>query len=210
MELGRPLATVTPTLDADVLAVLAQHRASFTTGQVHRVLGRASEEGIRKVLRRLTEQGIVLADRVGAAYAYRLNSDHLAAPHVVALADLMTTLLARLEDELGRWPVPPVYAAVFGSTARGTSTARSDLDLLLVRPDAADDDPWEAQVAALAALATRWTGNDTRVLQYTESELASAARREDLVLADVRRDGLTVAGGRAWFDRTLRRARATA
>ncbi len=33
MELNRPFATVTPTLDGDVLAVLATHHAAFTTGQ---------------------------------------------------------------------------------------------------------------------------------------------------------------------------------
>ena len=43
MELNRPLATVTPTLDGDVLAVLAQHEVSFTTGQLHRVLSRYSQ-----------------------------------------------------------------------------------------------------------------------------------------------------------------------
>ena len=48
MDLGRPLATVTPTLDGDVLQVLATHDVSFTAGQVRRVLNNFSEEGIRK------------------------------------------------------------------------------------------------------------------------------------------------------------------
>ena len=60
MELSRPLATITPTLDGDVLAVLARHDVTFTTGQLHRVLNRHSEAGIRKVLVRLNGQGIVL------------------------------------------------------------------------------------------------------------------------------------------------------
>ena len=79
MELNRPLATVTPTLDGDVLAVLAQHEVSFTTGQLRRVLSRYSQEGIRKVLIRLTRQGVVSAERVGNSYSYRLNAEHLAA-----------------------------------------------------------------------------------------------------------------------------------
>jgi len=79
MELGRPLATITPTLDGDVLAVLAQHGATFTTGQLHRVLTQHSQEGIRKVLVRLTRQGVVDSERVGNAFTYRLNKDHLAA-----------------------------------------------------------------------------------------------------------------------------------
>ena len=172
MDLSRPLSTIAPTLDADVLAVLAQHDATFSTGQLHRVLGRASEEGIRRVLHRLTSQGIVLRDRVGPAFAYRLNRDHLAAPHVVALAGLTTTLLGRLSDELAAWPESPVYAAVFGSAARGTAGVDSDVDLMLVRRDDVDEVRWDGQVARLTRQATLWTGNDTRTLQYTESSLS--------------------------------------
>jgi alkanesulfonate monooxygenase SsuD/methylene tetrahydromethanopterin reductase-like flavin-dependent oxidoreductase (luciferase family) len=83
VELNSPLATVTPTLDGDVLAVLAGSDGTFTTGQLHRVLGRHSEEGIRKVLQRLVRQGVVHAERVGNAFAYRFNRDHLAAEHII-------------------------------------------------------------------------------------------------------------------------------
>src|ERR1700712_1208035 len=98
MELRRPLATVTPTLDGDVLGVLALHDITFTTGQLHRVLSRHSEEGIRKVLQRLVKQGVVESERVGHAYAYRLNREHLAAQHLIGLAQIPETLLNRLED----------------------------------------------------------------------------------------------------------------
>jgi hypothetical protein len=41
MELGRPMQTVTPTLDGDVLAVLSgAPELSFTTGQLQRILNR--------------------------------------------------------------------------------------------------------------------------------------------------------------------------
>lgn len=133
MELNRPLATVTPTLDGDVLAVLAMRDTTFTTGQIHRVLNAFSEEGIRKVLARLVRQGVVTAERVGNAYAYRFNTDHLAAEPILALAHLTKTLLARLEIYLGGWEPPPTYAAVFGSAARGTMTVDSDIDILRLR-----------------------------------------------------------------------------
>lgn len=195
MDLTRPLATVTPTLDGDVLAVLAQHETTFTTGQLRRVLTRFSEDGIRKVLVRLVAQGIVLANRVGNAYAYQLNREHLAAGPVIALARARSTLLERLEAELAGWRPPPVYAAVFGSAARGDMTADSDIDLLFIRPDDVDEDAWEERVTALAGLATRWTGNDTRPLQFTVSEVGD----HEPVLRDVLREGLTIAGTRAWL-----------
>jgi hypothetical protein len=202
MQLNRPIATITPTLDGDVLAVLARQEDSFTTGQLHRVLTRFSEEGIRKVLQRLTGQGIVHCERVGNAYSYRLNREHLAAGPVTKLANLPDTLLRRIEERLASWTVRPVYAAVFGSAARGTMTPDSDLDLLLIRPDDSPPDNWDEQVGALMADVTRWTGNDTRPLQYTVSELANA--RGEPVLRDVLDEGLTVAGSHAWLNRQLR------
>lgn len=204
MELGRPLATITPTLDGDVLAVLARSDVTFTTGQLHRVLTQNSEEGIRKVLLRLVKQGVVHSDRVGNAFTYRLNRDHLAAEYIIGLAGLQGKLLKQIEDRLEAWKLPPVYAAVFGSAARGSMTADSDLDLLLVRPDDDRDALWETQVNDLAADVTRWTGNDTRPLEFTASELASRGSDEP-VLRAVLDHGLTVAGNRAWLNRQLRK-----
>jgi len=202
VELSRPLSTVTPTLDGDVLAVLALHDVPFTPGQLHRMLPRSSAEGIRKVLRRLAKQGVVRFDRIGNAFAYQLNRDHLAAEYIIGLARLQETLLKRIEDRLESWTYPPVYAAVFGSAARGSAAAESDIDLLLVRPEGADSDAWEAQVNELAADVTRWIGNDTRPLEFTASELATRGRDEPVLLA-VLNEGLTVAGTRAWLNKQL-------
>ncbi|HJP80036.1 MAG TPA: nucleotidyltransferase domain-containing protein [Pseudonocardiaceae bacterium] len=204
MELGRPLATITPTLDGDVLAVLARSDVTFTTGQLHRILTRNSEEGIRKVLARLVRQGIVYSDKVGNAFTYRLNRDHLAAEYVIGLANLQTKLLKRIEDRLESWTQPPVYAAVFGSAARGSMAADSDLDLLLIQPDDADDALWETQVSDLTAEVTRWTGNDARPLEFTASDLAARGRDEP-VLSAVLDHGLTVAGTRSWLSKQLRK-----
>jgi predicted nucleotidyltransferase len=203
MEFNHPLATITPTLDGDVLALLAQHEVSFTTGQLHRVLARYSEAGIRKVLMRLTRQGIVRSERVGNAFSYRLNRDHLAAGPIIDLAQLLRTLLDKLEKRLESWgEYQPVYAAVFGSAVHGTMTADSDLDILLVRADDTPLDVWEEQVHALAGEVTSWTGNDARPFEYTVSELNAA--RSEPVLRDVLAEGLTVAGSRDWLNRQLR------
>jgi predicted nucleotidyltransferase len=203
VELSRPFSTVTPTLDGDVLAVLARHEITFTTGQLHRILTQHSEEGIRKVLQRLTKQGSVRSGRVGNAFTYELNRDHLAAEHIIGLARLQETFLKRIEDRLGSWETPPVYAAVFGSAARGDMTVESDVDLLLIRPDGADDDMWETQVNDLVADVTQWVGNDTRPLEFTAAELTDRGRDEP-VLRDVLNEGLTVAGTRAWLTKQLR------
>lgn len=201
MQLNRPLATITPTLDGDVLAVLAQNEVTFTTGQLHRTLGRYSEEGIRKVLQRLARQGIVQSTRIGSAYAYQLNRAHLAAGPIIQLARLAQRLLEQIETHLENWDVRPQYAAIFGSAARGAMTEDSDIDILLVRADDTPLDIWDTQVSALASDVSRWTGNDARPVEYTVSELLAA--RKDPIVRDVMKDGLTVAGHRAWLIRHL-------
>lgn len=202
MQLNRPFATVTPTLDGDVLAVLATHGVTFTTGQIHRILDDFSEEGIRKVLARLVLQGVVLADRVGNAFTYRLNTEHLAAEPIKALARLTSTFFSRLEQQLEEWHDPPVYAAVFGSAATGTMTVHSDVDIFLVRDRDASESVWSHHVGELTTAVTGWTGNDARVVEYTTDELRRSATEP--MVRDIVDHGLTVAGSRAWLIRQLR------
>lgn len=208
MQVQKPLAVVTPTLDGDVLTVLARAEVSFTPGQVARLVPDASVEGIRKVLQRLAAQGIVTSERVGNAYTYRLNREHLAAPAILQLAAQRTTLLTRLEQTLGTWPVRPVYAALFGSAARGQMRPDSDIDVFIVRTDDADLDTWEAHTGELAASVTRWTGNDTRILDMAETEARAGAAAGDPLLRSIADDGLTVAGRPTWLRALLRTAAA--
>ena len=211
MQLNRPFATVTPTLDGDVLAVLATSDMAFTITQIQRILTTASGEGIRKVLTRLTAQGVVLHDQVGRTNTYQLNTEHLAAEPIIALSRITATFLNRLERHLEGWGDALKYAAVFGSAATGRMTLDSDIDLLLVRAsdpehrsNNADPDTWEQRAAELARLVTAWTGNDGRVVEYTQDDFRAAASAGEPLLDEIAKEGLTVAGTRAWFNRQLR------
>ena len=201
MDAQHPLAVVTPTLDGDLLAILALVDAPFTTGQLHRTLSRFSEDGIRKALSRLRKQGIVLSEPAGNAYLYRFNRDHLAAEPIRALATLRQTLLSRIEERLASWKLPPVYAAVFGSMARAKAGPDSDIDLLLIKDDVGPDEQWEAQVAELANDVSKWTGNDARPITFTVSDLAR--RRTEPLFAEVLAEGLTVFGQQSWLQRQI-------
>ncbi|MEV0355948.1 nucleotidyltransferase domain-containing protein [Nocardia sp. NPDC050697] len=204
MLLNKPFATVTPTLDGDVLAVLASAEATFTISGIQRILTTASGEGIRKVLNRLIAQGVLLHDKVGRTHTYQLNIEHLAAEPIIALARLNSTFLSRLEQHLDEWGTTLRYAAVFGSAATGRMRLGSDIDLFLVRGTDSDDDVWEQRVTELARLVTAWTGNDGRIVEYAEDEFRAAAAAGEPLFDDVSKQGLTVAGTRAWFNAQLR------
>lgn len=196
MDLARPFAVVTPTIDGDVLQALAGADTGFTGRGVHRLIGRRSQEGVRRALDRLTAQGIVGAETVGASTVYRLNRAHLAAPHIEAIAQLRGELLTRLRARLDGWEIRPAYAALFGSAARGDMQAGSDIDLFVVRPAGVDPDDadWLDQVHTLVRDVAIWTGNDVRPVELAEDEALTAARDKRGVVADVAADGIHLAG----------------
>lgn len=195
MDLQRPLRVVTPTLDGDVLSVLARAEVSLTGRAVQRAIGSASTRGVQLVLARLVGQGIVRREESGHAHLYRLNRDHLAASSIEVLASLRLQLIDRLRDSVRDWNVRPAAAVLFGSAARGEAAEASDIDLLLVRPSGCDEDDsaWREQVARLEASTIAWTGNDTRVLEYGEDEAIALASTE-LVLRSAAEEGVELIG----------------
>jgi hypothetical protein len=201
MDFRRPLETVTPTLDGDVLAVLARADAEMAGREIQRLAGHGSHQGIRNAADRLAQQGVVLRRPVGNANLYRLNRDHVAAPWIEGLASLPEQVLERLRTVIGTWVQPPILAVLFGSVATGHATPASDLDLLIVRPTKCDPDTptWRAQIASLEEQATAWTGNDARIIEYDEEELTQGDAEP--LLTDMLRDGIELHGSR----RTLRR-----
>jgi predicted nucleotidyltransferase len=134
MDLSDPTRAVTPTLDGTVLAVLAVAGKPLSVGQVAELAVRGSEIGIRRSLARLVEQGIVRATVMGRNQVHELNEHHVAAGAAFILAGLRTELWRRFREELTGWRPRPLYAAVFGSAARGDGDEASDIDLLLVHP----------------------------------------------------------------------------
>jgi predicted nucleotidyltransferase len=207
MDLERPLQVVTPTVDGDVLRVLALADARFTAPRIHELTGDHSENGIRKVLARLVEQGIVDSETYGRTTTYAFNRDHLAAEHILGLSRMRADLLERLRAALASWMPPCAYAAIFGSAARGDMTTASDLDLFLVRNDKTDaDDPrWSGQVEQLRREVSRWTGNELRTVELTASEVTAGLRKKLPLLASVRVDGLSLVGPTSYLAPQVRK-----
>jgi predicted nucleotidyltransferase len=85
---------------------------------------------------------------------------------------------------------------VFGSAARGDDHAGSDIDLLVVRPDAVDedDDAWIQQLYELTDAVEAWTGNTVDLLHYSESTLRGLETKRDPLVTELRRDALRLFG----------------
>jgi predicted transcriptional regulator len=205
MNLHRPFQVVAPTLDGDVLTVLARADRPLTGRAIARESG-ASHGGVQRALEHLVAEGIVTRERAGRAFLYRLNRDHLAARWIEGLASLRLELIERLRETVAAWQVLAEAVVLFGSAARNEAGQRSDIDLLVIRPVSVDyDDPlWREQVRALQSAAASWTGNDTRVLEYAADEIAN----EEPVLDIAASEGIELHGSMRRLLRTARRTRA--
>jgi predicted nucleotidyltransferase len=204
MLLDRPMLAVTPTIDGDVLSVLARADAAFTAPKVQRLLDRHSVPGVRKVLNRLVEQGIVNGDQAGRTLTYRLNRDHLAAAPIIELAHLADALIERIRTAVAAWDRAPLLVMMFGSAATGQMRTDSDIDVFVVGNEPGEaSELWRAQISDLGLDITRWTGNDARVLAYTVDDLTHS---KDAVIDDIARDGILIAGDPALLRPSHRRA----
>ena len=139
MDLADPTRAITPTLDGPILAVLASAGRPLTVGEIAAQVPRGSEIGVRKAVARLVDQGIVTAIQMGRNLVHELNREHIAAPAAQALAGLRGELWKRIREALAGWTLKPVYASVFGSSARRDGGPESDIDLLLVHPNLPGD-----------------------------------------------------------------------
>jgi len=195
--LSHPFSTVCPGARGGVLAVLA-HTEKPLTGRTVASLTQphASLRTVQVTLDDLVLNGVVLREHVGRAHLYTLNRNHLAAPAILALANLRHELLDRIRNEVSTWVVESDATWMFGSAARGDADADSDIDLLIVRPDSVDDgnQTWLQQVAQISEHVHDWTGNSCEVLELSVTELNAASERDDRLVADLRRDAVHVTG----------------
>lgn len=197
MDLTWPLTTVAPTLDALVLQVLAATTSPCTAAEVHRRADRGSDEGVRKVLARLVQQGVVLSETPARYPIYFLNRDHVASPYIEALARAREEILERIRSLLSGWKAQPLCAALFGSFARGEADADSDIDILVIRPGELEppaDDVWLKQVDSLDREVRKWTGNPAQVVDMSPAALARMTQLDDPLLDAWRAEAITVHG----------------
>ncbi len=196
MDVERPYAAVCPTLDGDVLRVLAGTTRLLTGREVARLTGRSSHSGVLDALNRLAEHGLVTRMELNRAFLFALNRDHLAAPAVDILMGMRQELLRRIRGELATWRIAPVHVSLFGSTARGDGHTRSDIDLLVIRSDDIDEEhpSWRAQIDGLSDQVRRWTGNHAAIIERTNSQIAQLSADELPFIAELRSDAILLSG----------------
>jgi len=195
MDLATPIRSVIPSTHADVLRVLARTDQPLSGRRVAALTnGRVSQTGANLALRALVAAGLVTSEDHPPAKLYALNRRHLAAPAIEALASLREQLIEGMRAELADWRYPAWGAWLFGSAARGDGDETSDIDVLLVRPDATDEaDPaWMEQVERFVDTVTSWTGNPCAVVEHSRAEFDALLSRGDRLARELRSDAIAL------------------
>jgi predicted nucleotidyltransferase len=149
-----------------------------------------------RVLERLAEHGLVLAEPTNNGHMYRLNRDHVLAQPLLQATNARREALDRLTAAVRGLHPPPLHVSVFGSFARHEGTERSDIDLLIVTADEADgsDEQWQEQMRELEDRVLSWTGNRLEVLVLSRDHLRAVAEAGEPILDSLRSQALTLHG----------------
>jgi predicted nucleotidyltransferase len=178
VDLGSPLASLIGPIDAAVLGVLSRTSAPLAGRQVHRLAGVGSPAGVNSSLARLGATGLVLGSVRSYATLYRLNRDHLLWPAVESGLNAMMRFRSQIRSFADGGPAG-ISIVLYGSVERGDASADSDVDILVVFPDAVSSQQAEDFAFELGERIRLWTGNAAQVIRITESELSESANHDD-------------------------------
>ena len=149
VRVGVADALFTTTQQRVLSLLFGQPSRSFFASELIELTGSGSG-AVHRELKRLASSGLVTVTRLGRQKHHRANPDSPVFSELrglvlktVGLAEPIRDALAPLADRIA-------LALLFGSVARGTATADSDIDLLVV----ADDLTLESLYAALLPVET--------------------------------------------------------
>ena len=196
VDVGSPLNSLIPTLDAVVLEVLAGTESGLGATQLARLTRRGTRPGHVRALDRLIRHGLVIAEPTNRGHMYRLNRNHVLIPALTAALGAREQFVLQLVQQVDRLQPAPIHASLFGSFARADGDADSDIDLLLVVEDdeVRNSERWQAQIRVLEDQVLGWTGNRLEALVFSRRTLAEAIRGDEPVITSLRIEGIHLSG----------------
>jgi predicted nucleotidyltransferase len=154
-----------------VLSQLLLHpETDYHVRELARLTGTAPGR-LHKELARLAAAGLLLRKAQGNQVRYQANRQCPVYPELASLLRKTTGAAELLAQALT--PLQPTLALIFGSVARGTETAASDVDVLVVTEHGFGD-----VVRALHAAQTT-LGREINPVVYTPAELQAHVAEQD-------------------------------
>ena len=111
--------------------LFGQPERSFHLSELRRLSGLGSAS-LQRELNRLDEAGLVTSERVGNLRRFQANPDSPVFDELLGIVRKTLGIVPLLKDHLQALTPRLAHALLFGSVAKATDTAHSDIDLLLV------------------------------------------------------------------------------
>jgi predicted nucleotidyltransferase len=135
-----------------VLALIFGHpERSFYTSEIVKTL-RSGTGGVERELSRLEQSGLVSVKRIGNQKHYQANRDSPIFEELRGIVLKTTGLTGPLQQSLAPFTDKIKTAFVYGSVAKGTDTAQSDIDLMVIGDDLGYADLYAALQTAESVL----------------------------------------------------------
>lgn len=173
-----------------VLALLfGQPDREFYVTEIIALAG-SGRGAVQRELARLAGSGLAAVSRVGNRKHYRANPESPLFDEICGIVRKTVGLEEAVRDALEPLADRLVLALLFGSVARGTETAASDIDLLLV----SDDLTLEAVYAAVAGVEDL-LGRRVNPTVYTSAEFEERRRaRAGFLIRTLQRPHIVLIG----------------
>ena len=163
-----------------VLGLLfGQPDRSFQGAELIR-LARSGDGAVHRVLTRLAKSGLVTVTPIGNQKHYRANPKSPIFHELHGIIVKTVGLAAPLQAALAPFARTIEAAFVFGSMAKGTDSAKSDIDLMLIADELTYSDLFSALQSAEATL-----GRPVNPTIYSREELRTRRAGEDPFLQRV-------------------------
>ncbi|QYH35201.1 nucleotidyltransferase family protein [Salinibacterium sp. M195] len=194
MDLSAPMASLLNNLDAVALRVVARAGSALSGRQIARLAGTGTPANIRLSLLRLVDIGLVSSVPTPHATLYSANRLHILWPAIEIAMNARTELIQRIRTLASSSAPKATAVALYGSVARGDSTATSDVDLLVIFSDVVSLDDRDTFVTELRNNVQLWTGNDAQIYDLTTSALEKQREDRDPMIASWNTDGMVIFG----------------
>lgn len=172
-----------------VLALLIdQPEKSYYLREMARYTGIAPGP-LQQELAQLLKADLVIRQKDGNRVIYRANTAHPVFADLQGLVSKTCGVPAQLAAALAPHGARIAFAAIYGSLAKGTNHARSDIDLLVV-----GDIDTQTVLVSIAPVEAR-VGREVSVRIYSREEFRERRTRQDAFIEGVLKGPLTILMG---------------
>ncbi|MEO7803728.1 MAG: helix-turn-helix domain-containing protein [Actinomycetota bacterium] len=195
MDMIHPIEALIPGAQGKLLSVLTRAGSPLSLRTLAD-LANVSPAQVSRLLPSLIELGIVEKSEVPPSILLRLVPQNLVSKSLLELLEMKDTLIAALKERTKAIGPPPINLTLFGSIVRGQVTAGSDIDVLVIRPSAVDDEnsAWWISLGDWVDEARTLSGNRINLLEVAEEEVRTLMRSNRPPWNSISEEGIMLAG----------------